>query len=125
MAVAAKADAGRVVDNIVGHGTFTYGKGIAMRTIAVLIGTMILCGCASPSASRTVAPRDGVAKPSLLQRLGLGRPIGEKRKTVVIQGGAPETEISNVPLTVESGPSLGVEPGQPRPGSSPAPNGAQ
>lgn len=46
-----------------------------MRTTRLVLALVMFSGCATP---RTVAPAD-VKQPTLLQRLGLGNPHGEKR----------------------------------------------
>ncbi len=46
-----------------------------MRTTRLVLALVMFSGCATP---RSVAPGD-VKQPTLLQRLGLGRPHGEKR----------------------------------------------
>ena len=79
-----------------------------MRMMTLFLGVILLGGCAAPST-----PRPGSSsgeKASLLQRLGLGRPIGQKRPSTGTASIAMDSHISTTPVALESGPTITVEP---------------
>lgn len=85
-----------------------------MRTISLILIAMVLGGCAAPPKPKPCTGcGDAPPKPSLLQRLGLGHPIGEKQKSANIETFTSDAGISSAPITVESGPTLSVEPAAP------------
>ena len=96
-----------------------------MRAISLILIAMALGGCAAPTKPKPCTGcGDAPPKASLLQRLGLGRPIGEKQKSAKVETFTSDTDISNAPITVESGPTLRVEPAAPpqnEPQSPPGP----
>ena len=86
-----------------------------MRTITLFLGVILLGGCAAPST-----PRPGSSsgeKVSLLQRLGLGRPIGQKRPSAGTASIAMDSHVSTTPVVLDSGPTITVEPEVPQPDS--------
>ena len=85
-----------------------------MRTISLILIAMVVGGCAAPPKPKPCTGcGDAPPKASLLQRLGLGRPIGEKQKSAKIETFTSDSDISSAPITVESGPTLSVEPAAP------------
>lgn len=81
-----------------------------MRSIFLLLGVLVLGGCAAPPESRPCATcGDAPAKSSVLQRLGFGRPAGVKPKATIL-GVAPDPAVSTAPTAVDPGPTLSVEP---------------
>jgi hypothetical protein len=96
-----------------------------MRTISLILIAMTLGGCAaSPKPKPCTGCGDAPPKASLLQRLGFGRTIGEKQKSANVETFTSDVDISSAPITVESGPTLSVEPAAPlqaRPQSSAGP----
>jgi hypothetical protein len=79
-----------------------------MRTTFVVLAVVTLSGCASTHESRRPACDScDVARPTLLQRLGLGRPLGQ------VPPAAP-------PAQVEMFPPASAAPVESSPGVSPA-----
>ena len=83
-----------------------------MRTARLVLALVLFSGCATP---RGVAPGD-VKQPTLLQRLGLGRPHEEKRpKDFVPQEIAPARLEG---IVVPDEPTPGAEPTEEMPWNS-------
>jgi hypothetical protein len=86
-----------------------------MRALTLFLALMILSGCASTPKPRPCTNcGDAPAKATLLQRLGLGRPIGAKTKTVTVGAFATSpAAVSTIPSDVDSSPTLTLEPPAP------------
>ncbi len=77
------------------------------RMTGVLLGVIILGGCASPPRPEGCGCGETVQRTSLLRRLGLGRP---KAETVSIENTPPDTYAATSPSAVETGPTPTAQP---------------
>jgi hypothetical protein len=83
-----------------------------MRTTRLVLALLMCSGCATP---RSVAPSD-VKQPTLLQRLGLGRPHEEKRPEDFVPQKTAPAQLEGVVVPDE--PTPGAEPTEEMPWKS-------
>jgi hypothetical protein len=85
-----------------------------MRTtrLALALALLLFSGCATP---RSVAPSD-VKQPTLLQRLGLGRPHEEKRPEDFVPQEAASAQLEGIVVPDE--PAAGAGPTEEMPWKS-------
>ena len=84
-----------------------------MRTTLRILAAVLLSGCASTSDSRRLDASPGVERPTLLQRLGLGRPLGKKPTEGFIPAEVEPAQLQGV--VVPDVPTAGIEPpGEPQ-----------
>jgi hypothetical protein len=75
-----------------------------MRTTRLVLALALFSGCATPrDARRDAAPSD-VNQPTLLQRLGLGRPHGEKRPEDFVPQEAAPAQLEGIVVPDEPAP---------------------
>jgi hypothetical protein len=76
-----------------------------MRTTLVGLALVMLSGCANTHDMRRAGASTDVPKPSLLQRLGLGRPLGNKPPEDFVPAGAGAAQLQGVVIPDDPTPS--------------------
>ena len=77
-----------------------------MRTTLRILAAVLLSGCASTSDSRRLDTSPGVEKPTLLQRLGLGRPLAKKPSEGFIPAEVEPAQLQGVVVPDISTPEV-------------------